>query len=122
MNGIGKRGLAVTGRCVLIIVTQMQLSDLNLRFAPVAALNTATGNSHHEISRNSSTLSHYSSTNSPMSSSAWSTFGSADYSSASQSAMPAFAASGGARMQESLFSLMQMAKTSAALGWQHAAR
>ena len=32
------------------------------------------------------------------------------------SAMVCFAASGGARMQESLFSLMQMAKTSAALG------
>ena len=31
-------------------------------------------------------------------------------------AMVCFAASGGARMQESLFSLMQMAKTSAALG------
>jgi acetyl-CoA carboxylase carboxyl transferase subunit beta len=30
--------------------------------------------------------------------------------------MVCFAASGGARMQESLFSLMQMAKTSAALG------
>jgi acetyl-CoA carboxylase carboxyl transferase subunit beta len=31
-------------------------------------------------------------------------------------AMVCFSASGGARMQESLFSLLQMAKTSAALG------
>jgi len=35
-------------------------------------------------------------------------------------ALVCFAASGGARMQESLFSLMQMAKTSAALGRLHA--
>ena len=35
---------------------------------------------------------------------------------ANGAAMVCFAASGGARMQESLFSLMQMAKTSAAIG------